>query len=143
MYFQRAVILAWINAASLCSISLLGGISNKTANMLISYVIGGSFWVTLIVGQVMLWKANAQRRTEEKRRTGAPGIVSFCKTPKGIAADIVLAVSAAVLVLILVKKLTGGMVLLTLAALVLSLQLHCFYNGRNYRFLCREHKEGK
>lgn len=143
MYFRLAVACAWIGSIALFSIQFVNMIQNEKANQVLSYFVAGVFWLSLIAGQVMFWKANAERSQIEKNHTKeikyqkkTIGLISFCRSPRGKIADIFLAASViALLAIIILHKSTGWIILLVLAILFLSLQLHCFYNGRNYSFL--------
>jgi len=140
-FFRLSIACIWIETVALLSIQFLSHIKNETVNQFVSYVIAGVFWLSMITEQVLFWNANARRKHLKRTSSYRIGLISFWKTPGGKIADVLMAVSSVmILMLIVLKMSTGWCILASISILFLSFQLHCFYNGRNYRFL-REYKQ--
>lgn len=143
IYFRLAIACAWIGAIALFSIQFINVIQNERVNQVISYFIAGVFWLSLIAGQIIFWIANAERNQMEKKhkkrikyQKSPMGLISFCKSPRGKIADVILSISMiTLLTIIILHKSTRWIILSVLSIVFLSFQLHCFYNGRNYRFI--------
>lgn len=148
IYFKLAIACIWIAAAALFSIQFVGIFKNASINKTFSYMLAGIFWLSIITEQILFWNANKKRKEILKSNEihNYPiGFISFMKTAKGKLADIALIISLILtLTLILLKISTGRIILFSLSTLFLSAQLHCFYNGRNYRFFSKyEHSQGE
>lgn len=142
MYFRLATTCVWLNAAALFSIQIFDLIENETAERVCSYLAAVVFWGSLAVELISLWMTNTCRSKLEQQygseicKHQKPGYIAFMKSPRGRVADIAWIASFAVLLLLTVLQIYGGWLLMTvLSVFWLSLQLHCFYNGRNYCFL--------
>lgn len=142
-YVHLAIAGAWISAVSLFSITIINRLPNGTENRAASNLIGALFWGGLIFELIMLWKSNAERKQAETANSDMQctgryriGMISFLKTPAGKISDFLLVIAVLVFAaLLLLKIYVDWAVLLSLSVLYLSFHLHCFYNGRNYRFM--------
>ena len=144
LYFWLSVICVWVETIALLSVPFLNHIQSQNTNQLISYVVAGIFWLGMIMEQIFLWSANAQRKRLNNSSEFPIGLISFWKTTNGKIADIILIISILLIVILnLLKVSTGWIVLFSILILFLSIQLHCFYNGRNYQVLInyKERKE--
>ena len=96
-----------------------------------------AFWLGLIAEQIFLWKANAELKkllpSTPHHHEPKIGLIAPFATREGMIADIVFAVSFVIL-LILVISGVGREVLqyILLFFMVLSFQMHCFLNGKNF-----------
>lgn len=139
--FKLSLICSLIGALMLFSIVFLNG-SGKFYQVS-SYIIGGLFWLSIVAEQILFWIANAERKRAEKRmnqklvrRQMSIGILSFFKTREARFADIILFISAIAMALLIWLKVTNScLVITTLSILFLSFNLHCFLNGKNFRFI--------
>ncbi len=141
--FRLTVFFAWTGAAALCSVGFLAYVRQESLHQLLTYIAGAVFWCSCVLEHLLFWMANAgcrniaRRLKKSGKRSAIPvGFVSFFKTPKGTAADVTLFLSAAAMLLMMWQRIhTGWILTAVLAAVYLTLNLHCLYNGRNYRFM--------
>lgn len=132
----------FVSCAALFSIAFLtGGAEGKDG--ILAYAAAGVFWTGLLLGQIFFWIGNSRRKNIQRRLVRGPvrcprtvGLVTFGSSPEALAADILLAVSAlAVLLLILLDVRIYWMITLSLSLLLLSAQYHCILNGKTYRYI--------
>lgn len=144
-HFKLAIASAWIGAISLLSISALDVIDNDLANKGISITVGIMFWSSLISEQIMFWHSVSMRkknnRISKDTNSFSIGFISFFSTAKGIIADIALIISLAALVGIVISgKSASNLIYPLVAAIYISFNLHCLYNGRHYRIISKKVK---
>lgn len=142
-YFKPAIAGAWIGAISLLCISVLDEIDNDLANRVISITVGIVFWSSLIFEQIMFWRSVSMREKSSctlKETNSYPiGLISFFSTSKGMMADIALIVSLVALIVIVISgESTSKLIYPLVAAIYLSFNLHCLYNGRHYRLIFKK-----
>jgi Ca2+/Na+ antiporter len=128
---------------------LLMPLTTRAEGMTLTYVLGGLFWLLLLLGVVFSLVAPATVRKEMERRgrgeqwKAVPiGLISFFQTGPGIVSDVLM---IGFLVLIIVSRFTGlrfwtGMIV-AYAALPLLIYLHCLFNGRTYCYIETIRKE--
>lgn len=112
----------------------------RSIEQIIKILVSLLFWVCLAFEQIFLWKANKLRKETEKKFSrystkGVPGAVSFFQTSFGTALDMIFVIVIVFFVLIFNNKLTKDIIqYILLFLIVLSFRLHCFFNGKNYRY---------
>lgn len=141
-HFKLAVASAWIGAISLLSTSTLSAIEDDSKRKCISVAVGVVFWVSLIFEQFMFWHSVSMRKknshSSKEKNNLSIGLISFFSTVKGMIADIALIMSLVALVGIIGSgNSTSKLIYALVAAIYLSLNLHCLYNGRHYRIISR------
>ena len=134
--FAFAMVFSVISSLSLMAAML---VNNEGKNKGILVTFGLLFWFGLILEQVLFWKANRLMKiavAKERRRIhGAPGILSLSTCPEGLAVDIAFGVSLIAFIICITFGI-GEMLLqyIVICLMVLSFRLHCFLNGRNYKY---------
>lgn len=125
----------------LSSLSLLAAIlvNNEGKNKEILIAFGLIFWIGLILEQVLFWRANHIMRiaiTRDKRRIrGKPGIISLSTYMEGLVVDAVFIISLIAFIVCIVFGLGESLMqYIFICLMVLSFRLHCFLNGRNYKY---------
>lgn len=136
-----------------CGLLLLIPYSNiegtKTQQRM-AYIIAFLFWTGIIAEMVFVRLSSNQRKMlEKKSRKGKSknkstlGVFSFVKNREAVVADIVLFLSVIILgIVIWTNVKTEWIIIGDVSILVLSFNLHCILNGRNYRYL-KENKMKK
>ena len=123
------------------SIMLSGAIfvNSDGKNKVLLLISGIAFWVALLLEQIFFWWANHLMKKSDAKNSryirSKPGIFSFGTSIEGIVADAMFVISLVVLLVC-----TGFGIgeeiaqYIIICLLVLSFRLHCFLNGKNYRY---------
>lgn len=146
-WLSLAVISFFIHA---CSVFLEPFAVNADNEVTVAgYVLGGIFWVSLIVGGVFFWLCwktiashDGYRQWKEKKIIG---IFGFFRTNAAKIMDPVLLLSLAITITgILTGKMPDGLLLVVIAIVLFTFYLHMIVNGRVYRYMTlSERKEKK
>lgn len=109
------------------------------------YAVGALFWVGILCGIVFLVLTGKQRKQIETvlREKGgqapekAPlGVVSFFRNRAALIADIIFFLAVIAFVLLFVFQIHNAWaVIAALEILFLSFVMHCFLNGKNYKYI--------
>lgn len=147
-----------ISALIIATVSLffipMVNINGIGVSRVFAYVIGALFWLSVIAEQIFFWRANLFRHKLEmqmqknggkiiKRRIG---IISFFKNKEAVIVDIILFMSViAVAIILILNIMSDWLIILCLAILFISFNLHCILNGINYMYIKSNKKflEGK
>lgn len=113
------------------------------AEPVLSVILAGMFWLSLILEQVFFWSANKtrkkiQRKAFRGRRLVRPslGVITFCANAEARIVDIILLPSVVLVVLLIVfGKQLNWFITLALGLCVLAFTLHCMFNGTTYRYI--------
>lgn len=102
-----------------------------------AFFTGVVFWALLIAGYILLLLVSKRRKADKNVAVTdkRPGIICFFTGKKAKIADI--AMFAAILLFLLFMFIPVGTALriISIALLVLTIQLHCILNGVNYRYI--------
>lgn len=118
-------------------------IEGTKTQQIMAYVIAFLFWSS-IIGEIVFVRisSNERKKLDRKLHKGReinqslPGVLSFLKNREAIVADIILFLSVTLLgIIIWTNVKTGWIIVGVVSALVLSFNLHCILNGKNYRYL--------
>lgn len=104
-------------------------------------IVGLVFWVSEILGYLLLFLADSYRRAFVKRRLDGDysmgcrmGIISFFKTIPGAIADGLFAISFLGIIVVALKgNINGFFTYVLLALLSFSFNMHGVFNGRIYK----------
>lgn len=134
--FISSLVCSVISSLSLLAAILVNS-EGKNKEILIAF--GLVFWIGLILEQVLFWRANRLMRiaiTKDRRRIrGKPGIISLSTYIEGLVVDAVFIISLIAFVVCTAFSLGESLMQYVLICLmVLSFRLHCFLNGRNYKY---------
>lgn len=130
-----------IIASVISSLSLMAAIlvntdgKNQTILMLFATV----FWLGLIAEQILFWRSDAMLKKIEKqarkKMQRRPGIVSVAASFEGFIADCLFVISIIGFIICLIFNLGEAfMQYVFICMMVLSFRMHCFLNGKNYRY---------
>lgn len=108
-----------------------------------AYVLAAFFWIGIIVECIFVHLSTQERRRMERRgfrnralKHSPPGVISFFKNLEATVVDVFLFISALlVVILVWTQVKTGWMIMAGISVLLLSFNLHCILNGKNYRYL--------
>ena len=139
-YFWASVVCFVLNAACFLFMPYAteqAEITNRTS----LFVTGSAFWLTLLAGIVLLVFANLERRDFARTRLDGDykmgsrvGIITFFDNIPATVFDILMIVSAiASTILIITKRSNVQLTFIAISILVLSLNMHCLFNGRIYK----------
>ena len=110
--------------------------------VVLTYVVGGVFWVSHIIGYIVFISACSDRRKIEKnsntkkRRKRAPGIVTFFSSRKACVADIILLISFSLAVVCIINPsfLNDWLQFIVFSSAIFFSQAHSIINGVTYEF---------
>lgn len=134
--FGTSIICSVLSSLSLLAAILVNS-EGKNKEILIAF--GLIFWVGLILEQVLFWRANHIMRiaiTRDKRRIrGKPGIISLSTYMEGLVVDAVFIIALIAFIVCIAFGLGESLMqYIFICLMVLSFRLHCFLNGRNYKY---------
>lgn len=134
--FGTSIICSVLSSLSLLAAILVNS-EGKNKEILIAF--GLIFWVGLILEQVLFWRANHIMRiaiTRDKRRIrGKPGIISLSTYMEGLVVDAVFIIALITFIVCIAFGLGESLMqYIFICLMVLSFRLHCFLNGRNYKY---------
>lgn len=122
-------------------IDLDGGILDRV----LSYMIAGIFWLGIIAGVLFLTLTikeknyavkKIKKRGNRVRKFKNIGIISFFRNNIASVADIFLLLMIILLIVLIIFKVNiEWLVILNIVFLYLSIILHSFFNGKNYRYI--------
>lgn len=140
---RKHTLLFWssIGCSVISSLSLMAAmlVNSEGKNKEVLIAFGLLFWIGLILEQILFWRANRLMRiaiTRDRRRIrGRPGITSLSTYIEGFVVDIVFVISLISLVVCIAFGLGEALMqYVFICLMVLSFRLHCFLNGRNYKY---------
>lgn len=108
-----------------------------------AYILAALFWVCVATEGVFVHMATKERKWMEQKRFrcralkySQPGVISFFKNCEASIVDVVLFISAVLVVVLVWTRIKTAWVIMTgISILFLSFNLHCILNGKNYRYL--------
>lgn len=139
--FKLSILCSIMGAMILFSIVFLKEIKSDNIRQLISYLIGGVFWLGTLIKIFLIILMNNLRKESglhAKVNSGGLhiGLVSFFKTKEGIMADVMLGISLFLTLFLVILKVNYQiLVMMTISILYLSFDFHCFFNGMNFRMI--------
>lgn len=108
-----------------------------------AYVLAAAFWfcvlaelVFVVIASKIRKKAESDKKSGQTSKRPLPGIICFFRNPEAAAADVIFLLSAIGIALIIILKVEiKWLIIAGISVLLLSFNLHCIMNGRNYRYL--------
>ncbi len=130
-----------VGCGALCFIPLVS-FHGTLLQIIGAYLIAVLFWGA-VIGETVLAFCCRRVREEmensifrcESLQQSRPGMISSFKNREGMITDIILFLSmACVIVMLWLQVQVEWMILVGVLLFLLSLYLHCIFNGRNYRY---------
>lgn len=118
-------------------------VEGNSIQRIMAYVVAMFFWLAVISEIIIARQSSKIRAKMERRiyrnkqiRLSSVGILSFFKNKEAMMADVLLFVSVVVLgIVIWAKIVTTWIIICVVSILILSFNMHCILNGRNYRYI--------
>lgn len=115
-------------------------LSNDTKDILSPSVIGGIFWIGILIGYLLLLYENTQRKKELKKngkvKRAIPGAFQIFRNKKAMMIDCIFIISLLGLIICQSVTIIKPNLGYTMIFLVLfSFHLHCYINGENYKYM--------
>jgi len=136
LYFTISLVNSVVSSLSVLAAVF---VNTEGKNKVVLIVFASVFWITLVLEQVFFWKADRIMkelvRLENRKLRSKVGIFSIAASGAGLVADVIFAVS--LIALIICAGFSIGEELLQfilICLMVLSFRLHCFLNGKNYKY---------
>lgn len=141
VYLLLSVIFSCIGSALLLVVPLVST-SGSTLVKAGAYVLAGTFWLSIVFELFSVFRCSKERQRLEQKlyhsrrvKYAMPGVVSFFKSYEATVADILLFISAIAIAVILWIRAGNEWAIVSFVSLFfLSFNMHCLFNGRNYRF---------
>lgn len=128
-------------AASFLMMPVANGISLNEGKNGVLYLVGIIFWLSLLMSQILMITVSMKRKADEKHNQKKRiGLISFFSNKEAMIADILTAVFAVIFV-ICVLTTDAYLIYVFLCLTVLSFEMHCVLNGKNYAYI-KELKSG-
>lgn len=142
--FCMSIIFSFIMSISILFIPITDVFSENVGKIMF-YVIGVVFWLSLVVSQVFFWIANRERRLLanklskkeiEKLNTNRVGLFETFQNRKATIADSIAILSLLLVAVALIFKIKNEwIILISVSLLIFSFNMHCIFNGVNYRYI--------
>ena len=146
VYIILQILCVLIGGISVFSIYLIDDFDESLYG-LYSIIIGLLFWISVLFEIVFsLLAFNCSKKMDKKYSIGEKtvGVISFFKTKSGTVSDILLILSLVMLMLLFVFGITKiSLVISVLTVLYISFNLHCIFNGINYRVLLKMEEKNR
>lgn len=141
-YIVLSIALAMLQFILIMCIPFVN-IKGTGVQCVMAYIVALLFWLSIIAEVILAIYSTRIRKKVGCELNGhdavegfGPGIILFFKNKEAVVADIVLFVSVLLLGIILWMNMKiGWLIIGNVSFLVLSFNLHCILNGRNYRLL--------
>lgn len=149
-FFWLAVVFLLLMSVTILFMPMASKAGEDNRQVLL--LMGTVFWGSAIIGHMMLIFANAKRKRFLKNEVGVdskmnclPGIITFFANVPATIADVVAILSLILTVVINFTNLKYDYIsYVLLFLLILSLNMHCLFNGRIYKTTKYKHiKESK
>lgn len=138
LWFWLAIAAYVLMSASILLMPLTQSVSG-TGGRVIIILIGAMFWLFMLGGGAFVYFAERERkrivgRKNTWKKGNLPGVITFFDNPIAALCDTVFIASVAAFVVIIFSDLRYQYVsYLFLFLLILSLSMHCIFNGRIYK----------
>jgi len=141
-YFKIAVL-----SVIICSLTVFGilivDVEGTTAQKVGAYIVAATFWGSLALEICLIYLCDKERKNLEKEihrfialKHAKVGIFSFRTSKEGMMADVVLLIFMVVLIVVIAAKVKAAWIIMTtVSMLLLSFNMHCLLNGKNYRYI--------
>lgn len=141
-YIYLCIVMACLQFLLLVLIPF-ANVEGTEGQRMFAYVIAFLFWTSIFAEIIFLCMANSQRKRLSRKlyrnkeiSQSLLGIFSFLKNKEAMVVDIMLFLSVILLgIIIWTNVKTGWIIIGVVSVLVLSFNLHCIFNGKNYRYL--------
>ncbi len=135
LYFYISTMFVVVAAVMLVLIQFVE-VDGTKFQMVFPMVIAAVFWLSVICSQVFMCLVNISRKKAKYNDDSKIGLISFFKNKEAMVADIALMVFAVEVVLLFIFKVNSGFIVtVSVALLFLSFFMHCYLNGKNYRYI--------
>lgn len=147
-YLTVTIILAFLEFVVILFIPLVN-LDGAMMQRISAYILAAMFWISVVTEVFLVELSTYERRWIERRgyrsnelRYSKLGVISFFKNPEAVVADIVLFISVIVVWIAAWLQIeTEWVIIAGVSVLVLSFNLHCILNGKNYRYIKNMKKE--
>lgn len=141
-YLNLSILFVGISGAAFLLVPLCSGMGKKP-EQLVTILVAGLFWSSLILSQMFFWKADSCRKKHQKTQKSrrrhkkrSVGALAFGSNTEALVCDAILGgtvVLTAVLLLLNVKQ--AWIVIPCVTVLYVSFYLHCLFNGTTYQYI--------
>lgn len=141
-YVFMSIVIACLQFVLIICISFVS-IEGTMIQKTLAYIIAFLFWISIIFEIVLVRLSDKERRKSGKRfyirrkiNQSPIGMFSFFKNKEAIVVDIIFIISIVSIVIIICMHAKASWIIISVVSIfILSFNLHCILNGRNYRYL--------
>lgn len=144
LYIGVSIAFSVLSAAAICFIPLTN-INGTQAERIAAYLIGALFWIGIVAEQISLWLMNLMRKSLERklRRKNMPtfrddriGLIAFFRNNEARIVDVVLFTFVIATALLSILRIQAEWAVIACVGFTFLLfNLHCFLNGKNYKYI--------
>ena len=145
--YQNLLFLSWLGCGiaglSILFIPLVD-LEGTSAQKIFAILLAALFWLGLIAEIVFFILANKQCNVIEDRlikkgsksfKNAKLGVISFFSFREAMVADVLAGLSLIAIILMIILKVTNDWLFVIIAVIFFfSFNMHCFLNGRNYKY---------
>lgn len=118
--------------------------SSGQTNRLIAVISGTLFWIGLILA--IIFSLYLNKITINKNNDNKIVLIKFFSNKPAIVFDVLLIVSFIAFVICMIVNRMSNIAIIIFCILIFSLEMHCVFNGKNYKYIIsklEEKKDGK
>lgn len=144
LFFSLSFICFIISGISILCVPITNVYGNGISKVMV-YVVACVFWIGIICGFVLFFKADSLRKVigRKNRRNNIVissgsriGAISFFRNKEAGVSDAFLFASVILFAILTIFRIEiEWLIIISAALLFLSFSLHCFFNGKNYRYI--------
>ena len=144
LFFSLSFICFIISGISILCVPITNVYGNGISKVMV-YVVACVFWIGIICGFVLFFKADSLRKViwRKYRRNNIVissgsriGAISFFRNKEAGVSDAFLFASVILFAILTIFRIEiEWLIIISAALLFLSFSLHCFFNGKNYRYI--------
>lgn len=144
LFFSLSFICFIISGISILCAPITNVYGNGISKVMV-YVVACVFWIGIICGFVLFFKADSLRKVigRKNRRNNIVissgsriGAISFFRNKEAGVSDAFLFASVILFAILTIFRIEiEWLIIISAALLFLSFSLHCFFNGKNYRYI--------
>lgn len=146
-YLKLSIIFAALSSVALVLVPFRNSLGEEQQKGF-SVFIAIMFWGSLILEQYFFWISNTGRKKIQSRAFGgrkivksSVGIITFGSNKEARASDLSFIIAVVIMFLLIMFQIQNNWaVMIALAVLLLSFNLHCIFNGTTYRYIKAFHK---
>lgn len=135
IYFFISTICVVV-ASIMISLIQFASVDGTKTQKIFSLVIAIVFWLSFACSQLFFWLIDFNRKKVGFGNGYKIGLISFFQNKEAKIADLSMIIFAFLVIILLFFRVDSGFIVtVSVALLFLSFIMHCYLNGKNYRYI--------